>query len=50
MMRVFQRLASRMGTGLLICRRDNARDSADCRHDGEPPFCLTCTMYFVHMP
>lgn len=29
----------------------NARsDSANCRHDGSPGFCFTCTTAYVRMP
>jgi len=37
--------------GALETARCNTRsDSANCRHDGSPPYCLTCTTAYVRMP
>ena len=37
--------------GSLVTLRGNARDdSANCRHDGSPPLCVSCVTAYIRMP
>jgi|BarGraIncu00222A_1022003.scaffolds.fasta_scaffold02362_2 hypothetical protein len=46
----FKRLRIHLHAALATARSNARSDSANCRHDGSPPFCLTCTNAYVRMP
>jgi len=46
----FLRLRVNVHAALATARWNARSDSANCSHDGSPPFCLTCTIAYVRMP
>jgi hypothetical protein len=48
--RRFMRLRVYVRASLETARCSARSDSANCRHDGSPPFCITCTTTYLRMP
>lgn len=46
----FRRLCIQLHAALATARSNARSDSANCLHDGSPPFCLTCTTAYIRMP
>jgi hypothetical protein len=46
----FVQLRVYLDATLITARRNARSDSANCRHDGSPPFCLACTTAYLRMP